>query len=823
MKGYKRVDYNRPERKLQYSLNALEYPKVLAQLEFFAMSAPGRDLCLALRPSDERREVERRLEETADMIAYILEYSELGLSGIDEIRPVVLNAEREILPTFRELLRLGRFLRVVRELKKRLPDPQGENYAAEMRRPIFRNLAALAPLAELLHDIETKVASEDDLADDATPELRSIRRRLIHTQDEIKIVLERLVRNSGDKLQDALVTLRNGRYVLPVKAQHKGSVKGLVHDASASGQTLFIEPMAVVELNNEIRELEIEEKKEIERILKEFMGRIVGVRDSLIANAELMAELDFIQAKARLALDRKAFVPQLNDAHRIVLKNARHPLIPKNEVVPIDFELGTEFSTLLITGPNTGGKTVSLKTCGLLTLMALAGLAIPADEGSEIAMFEEVLADIGDEQSIEQSLSTFSSHLKQLITMLEVAGPDSLVLCDELGSGTDPSEGAALAIAILDAFREKGASVVATTHYQELKGYALNTAGVSNACCEFDTETLRPTYRLLIGVPGVSNALAIAYRLGLEPQIIDHARALISDEGQRFEELISAIEQSKQHAEKMEAEIARLHDEAKELEERLKAREAEIKHSEKVKMQEAEEKALEILQQTEREIADEVARKEAELEAFREQAARDAADEKLREQELSSLRGLKSRVKKQADDKADRLGKQRLEKSVKRKLEPADIVIGDYYRAPALNFTGQAVEEPDRKGQVLLEKGQVRLAVPVAGLELAAPPQKPQQKSTRQTRQLRSQVAASARSEIKLIGMRVDEALQTLDDAIDRAQMSGLTTLRVVHGKGSGALRSAVRSRAAQDRRVKDFREAEFGEGDSGVTYLELR
>ncbi|MDO5734219.1 MAG: endonuclease MutS2 [Eubacteriales bacterium] len=816
-----------PDRKYDpavFSLQSLEYQKIIELLAAEAMSRPGRELCLELKPSSELAEVKWRLAETSDFISYLLARSDLALSSVDEIRPLIRRLDREIVPFCDELNKVARFLRVVRDLKKNLPPSDSDNYQEEMARPVYQLLSALFELTDCRSEIERCVASDEDLYDDASAELKQIRRQLIRTQDEVKIVLERLIRKQSDDLQDSLVTLRNGRYVLPVKAAHKNAIKGLVHDSSASGQTLFVEPLAVVELNNKLRELEFEESKEVERILRQLGEFICNYQSELIANAELLAALDFAQAKARLALKLEAHCPKVNAEGRIRLKAARHPLIPAADVVPIDFELGYDFDSLLITGPNTGGKTVSLKTCGLLSLMAMSGLALPTAAGSEVSVFKEVLADIGDEQSIEQSLSTFSSHLKNLIKMLSLTGPDSLVLCDELGSGTDPSEGAALAIALVDAFRRKGAKVVATTHYQELKGYALNTPGVSNACCEFDTQTLRPTYRLLIGVPGVSNALAIALRLGLDSSIIEHAKALVSDEGHRFEELISAIEQSKQQAVKMETEISELHTAAKELEARLAKRESEIAEKEKSLIAEAEDKAYQIIEAARAEVAAEIRQKEQDFARFKEQLeSADKSERKLQEQELSALRSAQSKLQKKSEKRASALGKKALSKGVKRALKAEDIVIGQYYRAPALNFVGQAVSEVDRRGQLQLAKGQIKLNVPLAGLEEAEAPRLKEQKFNQSAREIRSAAQQTVCSEIKLIGLRVEEALSELDKAIDLALLTNLDSLRVVHGKGSGALRSAVRSKAASDSRVAGYREAGFGEGDSGVTYLDLK
>ena len=809
----------------RYSLGALEYQKIIDLLTAEAMSRPGRERCAALLPSADLAEVRWRQAETADFIDFVETKGELSLTSAEDIRPLLAAVTREAVPRCDELNRLARFLRLIRSLAKQLPASDSEPYEEEMRRPVYSLLSQLEPCHELRTEIERCVASDEDLHDEASPELRQIRRSLIRAQDEVKIVLERLLRQAGEKLQDNLYTMRNGRYVLPVKAAHKGAVKGLVHDASASGQTLFIEPMAVVDLNNKIRELEFEEAKEVERILKVLGTKVRALRLALEQDVTLLADLDFAQAKARLALKQEAVSPELNDVGLIRLRAARHPLIAQAEVVPIDFELGEQFKTLLITGPNTGGKTVSLKTCGLLSLMAMSGLAIPVAPGSEISVWQQVLADIGDEQSIEQSLSTFSAHLKNLIVMLELTGPRSLVLCDELGSGTDPSEGAALAIALIDAFRERGASIVATTHYQELKGYALNTPEVSNACCEFDTVSLRPTYRLLIGVPGVSNALAIAQSLGLDPEIIDQARALISDEGQRFAELISAIEQSKQEAVRLNEDIERLHAEAAAAEAEAEERTAAARLKEKEVLAQAEAEALAMIEAARAEIAAEIAQKEEEFMRFAVQSEADSRTVKQKEQELSSLKSLQSRLQHSARQRGSKLEEKKLSQKIARPLEAEDIEVGKYYRAPALNFTGQAVSLPDKKGQLQLARGQLTLTVPLKGLcEAEAPEiQRAAPRLSANVKAIQGAAQQGVTSEIKLIGMRVEDALHELDQAIDRALLTNLDSLRVVHGKGSGALRSAVRAKATSDRRLSGYREAAFGEGDSGVTYLDIR
>jgi DNA mismatch repair protein MutS2 len=580
------------------SLTILEYDKIIAELSGLAHSAPGLDLCAALQPSPDLVTVLGRQAETDDAVKLILEKGLPPLGGISEIRPSVHRSRGGSVLAIHELMRIAAFLHAVDRVRAILP----ENGPGE--RIVYRKIALLQPNRPLKTRLDECIAGEEELHDNASSQLASLRRRIRQAQVDVKESLQRIVRSQAKALQEQLVTLRGDRYVVPVKAEHRGSIPGLVHDTSASGSTLFIEPLPVVELNNKIRELMGLEREEIERILIELSGRVAEAADLLTVDAHLLAEIDFLMAKARLALKHQAMSPQVNDEGRIVLKAARHPLIPKDRVVPIYFEIGRTFETLVITGPNTGGKTVALKTCGLFCLMAMAGLQIPAREGSEVSVFEQVLADIGDEQSIEQDLSTFSSHMRNIIQITQQARPQTLVLVDELGSGTDPSEGAALAIAILDHLRRSCCRTVATTHYKELKGYAINTDGVENACCEFDSETLRPTYKLLIGVPGVSNAFAISSRLGLSDTIIGQARLLLSDEGLRFEELVSAIEKSRVEADRLRDEVVQLHEKAQRDREQLERDRLAFQDKSKAIVQQAREEARELYAEAQQELDD---------------------------------------------------------------------------------------------------------------------------------------------------------------------------------------------------------------------------
>jgi DNA mismatch repair protein MutS2 len=794
------------------SLAILEYDKIIHELAGQAQTALGREFCDALQPSDDLAEVTSRQEATDDAVKLILEKAALPFVGIHDIRPSIRRAASDAQLSCGELMKIGSFLHGVDRLKSHLPGD------ASLDRIIFQLLAQLRPARDLASRLDEAIAGEDELADRASPQLASLRRRIREAQEEVKDSLARILRSHAKTLQDQLVTLRGDRYVVPVKAEHRGEIPGIVHDISSSGQTLFIEPIAVVELNNKIRELMGLEQEEVDRILWELSALVAGFADLLAADAAIVAELDFLMAKGRLALKMKAMPPRINADGRIRLRAARHPLIPADRVVPIDFELGYFFQTLVITGPNTGGKTVSLKTCGLLCLMAMAGLQIPAREASEISLFKQVLADIGDEQSIEQDLSTFSSHLRNIIRICDAAGPRTLVLLDELGSGTDPSEGAALAIAILDYLRQRGCQTVATTHYKELKGYALRTPDVENACCEFDTDTLRPTYRLLIGVPGVSNAFAISRRLGLPDGIIQQARSLISEEGIRFEELIQNVERSRSETEKAREESIRLRDELvrqtrllAEEREQVAERSRQVVHKAR---EEARESYAEALQEIEQMLADlRGLEKEQNL----------AENQKLVEQARQQIRLKLSQVEGDIGRATLTAGGQ--------PLEPGQISRGGTYYAPAIGVTGKIVAGPDNRGQYILQSGSLKVTVAGENLrwpEMAGGTQKAVKKGSHaraadhSTGRLTMDRKLNMGSEIQLLGQTVEEAVSNLDKFIDDAVLAGMQSIRIVHGKGTGALRSAVHQHLKRDKRVKTFRLGAYGEGDSGVTLAEL-
>lgn len=800
------------------SLTILEYDKIIHELAGLAHSEPGRLLCLALEPVSDEPIVLGRQAETDDSVKLILEKGLLPLYGISEIRPAVNRTRSGAQLGCGELLRIGAFLRAVDRLRARLP----EDGPAD--RILYRLIDGLRPAADLLARLDEAIAGEDELFDRASPQLAAIRRRIRDAQSEVKESLARIVRSHARALQEQLVTMRGDRYVVPVKAEHRGEIPGLVHDTSSSGATLFVEPLPVVDLNNRIRELMGLEREEIDRILRELSGRVALQADLLLQDAEDIARLDFLTAKGRLALSMQAMPPHINHDGRIRLLAARHPLIPRERVVPIDFELGISFRTLVITGPNTGGKTVSLKTCGLFCLMAMAGLQIPAREGSEISVFDEVLADIGDEQSIEQDLSTFSSHLRTIVRITNQARPRTLVLVDELGSGTDPSEGAALGIAILDYLRQKGCLTVATTHYKELKGYALRTPEVENACCEFDTETLRPTYKLLIGVPGVSNAFAISSRLGLDGGIIRQARTLISEEGIRFEELIQNVEKSRSEADRVRQEALAMRAEAVQQARKLEEEKQRLAEQSRNLVQQARQEARELYAEALREI-------EQLLEDIRGQ---------MKDRDLAESHQWATKARQDI-----RAGLNKVESAIGRTtlsapgtpLQPEQILSGGTYAAPSLGLTGKVVEGPDSRGNYLLQNGSLTVSVPAEALRLPEPagqnrPKKAGWKAGRGQATGFGRTGSAAgltmdrrlhmQTEIQLLGQTVEEALSNLDKFIDDAVLGGIQTIRIVHGKGTGALRSAVQQALRRDKRVKTFRLGAYGEGDSGVTIADL-
>ena len=668
----------------------------------------------------------------------------------------------------------------------------------------------LTPLTQVANEINRCILAEDEIADDASPRLKSIRRSMLQTNEKVHSQLNSMLAGAyRTYLQDAVITMRNNRYCIPIKAEYKGQVNGMIHDQSATGSTYFIEPAAVVELNNKIRELELEEKEEIGVILASLSAMAAEHTEELSANQKLMTELDFIFAKAKLAMDMNATTPIFNTDHYINIRKGRHPLLDRKKVVPIDINLGKDFDLLIITGPNTGGKTVSLKTVGLFTLMGQAGLHIPALDRSELSIFSEVYADIGDEQSIEQSLSTFSSHMKSIVHILKHADADSLCLFDELGAGTDPTEGAALAIAILNYLHDRGIRTMATTHYSELKIYALSTSFVENACCEFSVETLQPTYRLLIGIPGKSNAFAISSKLGLSDEIINAAREQIGNEDKSFEDVISDLEQSRITIEKEQREIAEYKERIRTLQEQLQQKNEKLDQAKDRILREANEKAKEILQE-----------------------AKDVADETIRDfnkagagTDIRELEKKRQKVRDKINEKNERLSLGANKKQPEKKtLDPKKLKKGDTVKIVSMGLKGTVSTLPDAKGALFVQCGIMRTQTNVRDLVLVdeATVTTPTLQRTGAGK-IKMSKTLSVSTEINLLGKTVDEALPALDKYLDDAYLAHLPSVRVVHGKGTGALRSAVHNHLKRLKYVKEFRLGEYGEGDAGVTIVTFK
>ena len=789
------------------ALRILEYPKIIDMLTGYASSPMGKDLCRNLMPSSDISEILPGPMETSDALTRVMKKGSLSFSGIRDIRGSLLRLKVGSTVGMAELLNIAATLDVALRAKS-----YGRREADDEDQDSLDGLfAQIEPLSNLNHEIRRCIIDEETMADDASPTLKSIRRQIKLTNERIHSQLASMVssQNIGSKLQDNLVTMRNGRYCLPVKAEYRSQVQGMIHDQSSTGSTLFIEPLAIVKLNNDIRELELQEQKEIEAVLATLSEQTAQNVDAIRADLDIMIQLDFIFARAGLALDMTATEPIFNTEKRIHLKQARHPLIPRKKAVPIDIRLGEDFDLLVVTGPNTGGKTVSLKTVGLLTLMGQAGLHIPALDRSELSVFREVYADIGDEQSIEQSLSTFSSHMTNVVSFLKKADQDSLVLFDELGAGTDPTEGAALAISILSFLHEQGIRTMATTHYSELKVYALSTDGVENACCEFNVETLRPTYRLLIGVPGKSNAFAISSKLGLPDFIIERAKDQISQKDESFEDVLTSLENSRviienerQEAERYKTQIASLKQELESKQEKLDERKERI-------LREANEEARKILADA-KEYADQTMKM---FHKFQKDHVDTAAIEKERQ-------NLRNRI-----NKAEKgMSMNTTVKKPKKELKPKDLSLGDTVQVLSMNLKGTVSSHPDSKGFLFVQMGIIRSKVHISDLELVDEPviNTPGLSRTGAGK-IRMSKSTSVSTEINLLGKTVDEAVAELDKYLDDAYLAHLKSVRIVHGKGTGALRKGVHNYLRRQKHVADFHLAEFGEGDAGVTIVEFK
>lgn len=785
-------------------LRVLEYNKIIERLTDKATSEQGRKLTAALEPMTDLEAIRKAQTETADALGYLLRKGSTSFGGNKDLGMCIRSLEIGSTLSIAELLWIAAFLENVNRIKS-YGRKEREDTPADSLDEYFESLEPLTPLS---NEIRRCILSEEEIADDASPALKKIRRSMTIANDRIHSQLASMINGScRTYLQDAVVTMRNNRYCIPVKSEYKGQVQGMVHDQSSTGSTFFIEPAAVVNLNNELRELEIKEQEEIAVILADLSAQAGAYTELLTGNQKAMTALDFIFAKAALALEQNATMPVFNTEHQIRIRQGRHPLLDKKKVVPIDIQLGIDFDLLVITGPNTGGKTVSLKTVGLLTLMGQAGLHIPALDRSELSIFEDVYADIGDEQSIEQSLSTFSSHMTNIVSILQQADGGSLCLFDELGAGTDPTEGAALAISVLDHLHGRGIRTMATTHYSELKVYALSTPFVENASCEFSVETLRPTYRLLIGIPGKSNAFAISSKLGLPDHIIEDAKRHITEDKESFEDLLANLENSRVTIEKERLEIAGYKEEVKALKQKLEAKQEKIDQAKEKILRQANEEAREILQNA-KELADETIRVFQKAEAGI---------------SIKDLEKSRQKVRDKISEKNEKLTLKN-DKPTHKVLKPTQIKPGDSVKVVSMGLKGTVSSLPDKNGNLFVQCGIIRSKVSLNDLVLIEEETINTGKMQRSSSgKLKMSKSYSISTEINLLGRTVDEALSQLDKYLDDAYLAHLPSVRVVHGKGTGALRNAVHNYLRKNRVVKSYRLGEYGEGDAGVTIVEFK
>ena len=788
-------------------LTTLEYTKIIDLLTEKADSEPGKKLCRDLVPSTDLSTIRTAQRETKDALARLFRIGSTSFGSNRDLGFSIRSLEIGSSLSMSELLKLASFLDNVSRIKT-YGKKEREDLPNDSLDAYFEGLT---PMTQLANEINRCILSEEEMADDASPRLKSIRRSKLSTNEKIHSQLTSMVNGAYRTfLQDAVITMRDNRYCIPVKAEYKSQVSGMVHDQSSTGSTFFIEPAAVVNLNNQLKELDLQEQEEIEVILGDLSSQAAVHTSELAADQKIMTTLDFIFAKAKLAMEQNATEPIFNTEHYIQIRKGRHPLLDKKKAVPIDVRLGKDFDLLVITGPNTGGKTVSLKTVGLFTLMGQAGLHIPALDRSELSIFSEVYADIGDEQSIEQSLSTFSSHMTRVVHILQHADTDSLCLFDELGAGTDPTEGAALAIAILNYLHDRGIRTMATTHYSELKIYALSTNFVENACCEFDVETLRPTYRLLIGIPGKSNAFAISSKLGLSDEIINAAKEQISKEDESFEDVIADLEQSRVTIEKEQQEIAEYKERIRTLQEQLQRKNEKIDQAKDKILRDANEKARAILQE-----------------------AKDVADETIRDfnkvgasADIKELEKKRQKVRDKNNEKNGKLalGNNQKKPANQKTVDPKKLKKGDSVKIISMNLKGIVNTLPDARGNLFVQCGIMRMQtnindlVPVKEETITAPALQ-----RTNTGKLKMSKSFSVSSEINLLGCTVDEAIAKLDKYLDDAYLAHLPSVRVVHGKGTGALRSAVQSHLKRLKYVKEYRLGEYGEGDAGVTIVTFK
>ena len=795
----------------QKVLKTLEFNKILEQLASHAGSEGGRKCCLSLLPSSDQHEIEILQNQTRDALTRLFRSEAVSFSGIKDITPSIKRLDMGSSLSIEELLGIAGLLEAAHRIKS-YSAKENDNIPDDSLTELFDYLT---PLTQISSEIRRCILSEDEISDEASSTLKQIRRSMRVTNDKIHSQLSQMVSSSYKSyLQDAVITMRNDRYCLPIKAEYKANVQGMIHDQSASGSTLFIEPAAIVKLNNDLKELSLQEAKEIEVILATLSAKCGEVTEQLALNYQTLIQLDFIFAKAALAMEQNATAPILNTEGRIVIRKGRHPLLNQKTVVPTDIHLGRDFDLLVITGPNTGGKTVALKTVGLLSLMGQSGLHIPALDRSEIAIFTEIFADIGDEQSIEQSLSTFSSHMTNTVSILQHADDRSLCLFDELGAGTDPTEGAALAIAILTNLHERNIRTMATTHYSELKLYALSTPGVENASCEFNVETLRPTYRLLIGVPGKSNAFAISSKLGLPDHIIDSARTHLDEQDESFEDVLTKLEANRVTIEKEKAEIEHYKQEIETLKNELERKQEKLDASRDKILAAAHEEARDILQDA-KEVADET------IKNFQKYGSGKGTIQDM-ERDREKVRKKLSKTKSPLSLKS--------EESQHSVHKASDFKLGESVKVLSMGgLTGTVNSLPDAKGNLFVQCGILRSSVNIKDLQIIDTPDitGPGLKNFRSGSGGKGKMDLSKSSaistEINLLGMTVDEAIAKLDKYLDDAYLSHLPNVRIVHGKGTGALRSGIHSYLKRVKYIDEFHIGAFGEGDAGVTIVTFK
>ena len=785
------------------SLTTLEYDKIIDRLVSFAASDKAKERLKKLVPMTDIHDINAALSETSDALSRVYAKGAVSFGGVHDIGASVKRLEIGSSLNTVELLHISSLLTAAARVK---------NYYEDTTDSLTGYFHALEPLTPLNTEIKRCILSEDEISDDASANLRSIRRQKVLAAERIHTELNKMLSSSSVRncLQDFVITSRSGRYCLPVKAEYKSQVPGMVHDQSATGSTLFIEPAAVVKLNNDIRELELKEQAEIEAILAELSAKASEFTDELLTDFQVLTTLDFIFAKAQMSKQYKCSCPVMNTNNYINIKKGRHPLIDPHKVVPIDIYLGKNFNLLIITGPNTGGKTVSLKTVGLLTLMAQSGLHIPALDHSELAVFDNVFADIGDEQSIEQSLSTFSSHMTNTVSILKEADAHSLILFDEIGAGTDPTEGAALAISILNDLHKRGITTMATTHYSEIKVYALTTDGVENACCEFDVESLRPTYRLLIGIPGKSNAFAISKKLGLPDYIIKDASARMDADDVQFEDLLSDLEHSRITIEKERAEINAYKQEIQQLKDELKTKSDRLDERRDKILRKANEEAAAILKDA-KEYAD--------------QTIKTMNKHGMTVKELEKQR---SAIRDKMNKRQEKLSVQAAKPKAHKAHDISEFKVGTHVRVLSMNLIGTVTAPPSPKGEITVQMGSLSTKTKINNLEILVGYKDPEEakkapKGAGGSGKIKMSKAASISHEINLLGLTVDEAVAKLDKYLDDAYISRIPQVRIVHGKGTGALRNGVTAYLRGVPYIKSFRLGEIGEGDTGVTIVDFK